>query len=83
MPDSNLLIRIDENVKYLIKARAEDKAAFDAHVVHDDKVSQDYLKPLWEESQRRAGAAKLAALLYATVSGVIALGVSWFVGGHK
>lgn len=82
MPDSSLLIRIDENVKYLIKARQEDKEAFTAHVAHDAKITEDYLKPLWEESQQRKGAAKLAAIMYAGVSGIVALGVTWIMGKH-
>ena len=82
MADPDLLIRIDENVKYLVKNLEEHKVNFAAHVAHDDQVSRDFLKPLWEESQRRAGAAKLAGVLYATISGVVALGVTWIVGKH-
>lgn len=81
MPDT-LLIRIDENVKSLIKAREEDRQAFLAHVAHDAKVTEDYLKPLWEESQQRKGAEKLALGLYTSVSAVVAMAVSWVATRH-
>ena len=58
MTDPDLLIRIDENVKYLVKARQEDKAAFDAHVLKDDKIVADYIKPLWEQRQQDIGARR-------------------------
>ncbi len=79
--DNELLARIDENVKYLVKARQEDKEAFDEHVRKDEKIVTDYIKPLWEKSQqdigaasqRNKGSAALGYVINAVIAGVAAI----------
>lgn len=58
MSDAQLLARIDENVKYLRERFDDHKRAFDMHVIKDDKIVQDFIRPLWEESQQRKGGEK-------------------------
>lgn len=58
MAVEQMIARIDENVKYLIKARQEDKASFDQHVSDDKKIVNDFIRPLWEKSQQDIGAAR-------------------------
>ena len=69
--DNELLARIDENVKYLVKARQEDKEAFDEHVRKDEKIVTDYIKPLWEKSQQDIGAARQRSFGGAAIGYVI------------
>lgn len=62
MQDPDLLIRIDENVKYLRKGFDEHKVAFVAHVEEDKKIVHEYLRPLWENHQQDIGAKKTRGL---------------------
>lgn len=75
MGDLDLLTEIHTDVRYI-------KETLAGHISEDKKIQQDYLKPLWENHQQRAGAAKLAGALYAVISGVVALVVSWIAGKH-
>ncbi len=81
MTDPDLLARIDENVKYLVKARQEDKAEFDEHVRDDKKVVNDFLRPLWEKSQQDIGAARQrstgGALAGYAINAGIAIAAAW------
>lgn len=81
MVDPDMLARVDENVKYLVKARQEDKAAFDAHVQKDEKVVNEFLRPLWEERQQNIGAARArgagGAIMGYAVNAGIAMAAAW------
>lgn len=64
--DSALISQIATDVKYLLKYRQEDKDAFEAHVTEDKQITKDFLRPLWEESQRRVGAAQFESVARGT-----------------
>jgi len=78
MSESQILAMLD-HIKD-VGERTEKK--LDDHIIRDENITKEFIRPLWEESQQRKGAAKLAAVLYATISGVVALGVSVMMG-HK
>lgn len=63
MTDPELLVRIDENVKYLRGSFDEHKEQFDEHVKEDKAIIKEYLRPLWEESQQRKGAERSSKLV--------------------
>ena len=79
--DAELLARIDENVKYLVKARVEDKAAFDAHVEKDEKIVNEFIRPLWENRQQNIGAASArnygGQLIGYGINAIIAVTAAW------
>lgn len=81
------LAEISTDVKYLRGSFDEHKEAIisklDAHIEEDKSITKEFLRPLWEESQRRVGAAKMAMALYATISGIVALTVTWITGTHR
>lgn len=79
--DTDLLARIDENVKYLVKARQEDREAFEEHVKKDEKIVNDFIRPLWEKGQQDIGAARqrnlgsaaLGYVINACIAGIAAI----------
>jgi len=79
MADGEVLALLD-HIKD-IGERTEKK--LDAHIERDERTNKEFLLPLWEAHQQRKGAAKMAGALYAGISGIVALGVSWIVGQHK
>jgi len=75
MADIDLLTEMYTDVKYI-------KDALTMHIAKDEKIQQEFLRPLWEESQQRKGAAKLAGLMYIGLSGAVAAAVSYFLPSH-
>lgn len=73
MAELDLLTEIHSDVKYI-------KKTLDEHIVKDDKIVQDYIKPLWESHQQRIGAAGLAGLMYSVVGSVVTVIVGIFSG---
>lgn len=77
------LAEVSSDVKYTRDNLDEHKSALTKHIEHDELVTKEFLRPLWEESQQRKGAAKLAGLLYSMTGATCALLGEWFIGGHK
>jgi len=76
MTDSQLLPRIDENVKYLRQSFDEHKAAFEAHVKKDEQISKDFILPLWNAHQQQVGGFRFGGIIGNIVTGLVAgLGV--------
>lgn len=82
MAVEEMIARIDENVKNLVKYREEDRQAFAAHTAKDEKTNAEFLLPLWNESQQRKGAGKLAALLYTTIGGAFVALTDFIIKGN-
>lgn len=74
MPDLDLLTEMHTDVKYIRKTLED-------HIERDDKIAQDYLKPLWEAHQQQRGAAKLMVLLYTVAGGAIVGAIDFFTKG--
>lgn len=81
MTDPDLLIRIDENVKYLRKGFDDHKLAFDAHVAEDKKIVNEFLRPLWENHQQDIGASRTRGmgglLIGFCINACIAVTAAW------
>lgn len=72
----DLLTEIATDVRYIKESLAN-------HILHDELVSQSYVKPLWEAHQQAKGAAKLAGILWALTGGMIVGVVDYFTKvGH-
>lgn len=83
MPDElpATLARIDENVKYLRESFDEHKEHFDEHVKKDERLLNEFTRPLWEESLLRKGADKnrnyMGALAGWCINAGIAFAAAW------
>jgi hypothetical protein len=79
--ETEIIARIDENVKYLRESFDEHKESFNQHVQHDNQIANDYIKPLWEERNQRIGAANYrkagSVVLGWAINAGIAVAAAW------
>lgn len=52
------IVRIDENVKYLRQSFEEHQTAFKEHTQKDERIINEFVRPLWEKSLQAEGAEK-------------------------
>lgn len=71
--DSALIIEISQNVKYLRESFDEHKSSFREHIAHDDKIVQEYIRPLWEAHQQQKGALNAGKVMWGTIYSILAL----------
>lgn len=79
--EKELLIRIDENVKYLRESLDDHREAFDDHVAADENLKKDFILPLWNESQQRQGAWSVGNFIYTFCMALVAAAAGYW-GGH-
>lgn len=72
--DSILIAEINTNVKYL-------RESFDEHIDDYKSLKDNVIRPLYDESQRRKGAATMGKALWTVFMATIAA-VSGYFGGH-
>lgn len=53
-----VLARIDQNVIHLKEAIEDQKEALDHHAQEDKKITEQFLRPLWEAYQQDIGAGR-------------------------
>ena len=78
MADAEIIALLD-HIKD-IGERTEKK--LDEHIDRDESIVREFVRPLWEESQRRLGAAKLAAVLYTVIGGAIVAVMDYLTKPH-
>jgi GH15 family glucan-1,4-alpha-glucosidase len=77
MPDGlDLLTEIHTKVLYIADA-------LETHIEHDEKIQQDFIRPLWETRMEQRGAAKFAMALYSVIAGFIGAIIGIVYTGHK
>ena len=58
-----------------IGERTEKK--LDEHITRDEKISNDFMLPLWNNYQQRKGALAASVAFYGTLSASVSLLISW------
>jgi len=76
MGDLDLLTEIHTDVKYI-------KETLEKHVKSDEELKEDYIMPMWNSHQQAKGAAKLGAVLYTVLGGLIIAGLDYLTKGNR
>lgn len=78
MADAEIIALLD-HIKD-IGERTEKK--LDSHIGRDEAITKEFVLPLWNESQQRQGAAKLAAVIYTMIGGTIIAVLDYLAKPH-
>lgn len=76
MVDLDLLTEIHTDVKYI-------KETLEKHVKSDEELKSDYIMPMWNAHQQAKGAAKLGAVIYTVIGGMIIAILDYATKGNR